>query len=199
MTPSASTVPVGPPLACAVQGRGEIAVALIHGRNCDSSHWGAQLGARALRAIGADTPQQLGPQLPPDQLEARLAPLRQDFAGTVRGFVLGSFFVPQSDPALQEPIANAMAAAHPEVGVPALLGLNDWYAPAPAARFADPVVLLNAAQPPGQRPQVAATLSRLEERTFDGVGHFLMMEAPGPFNAVPLEEPAELRAAAATR
>jgi pimeloyl-ACP methyl ester carboxylesterase len=117
---------------------------------------------------------------------------RQDFPAAVTGFVEGNFFVPQSDPALIRRIVGTMSSARPGVGVPALEGLLSWDWKTAFAGFDVPLLLLNAAQPPTGPEPLTRLAPGVRVRTFDGVGHFLMMEQPQPFNVVLLEELARL-------
>jgi pimeloyl-ACP methyl ester carboxylesterase len=126
------------------------------------------------------------------RLEPLLAPFRQDFRAAVSGFVAGNFFVPQSDPALVQRIVGTMSSARPEVGVPALQALLTWDWRTAFEGFDVPLVLLNAAQPPTELRTLATLVPGVRVRTFDGVGHFPMMEQPQPFNVVLLEELARL-------
>ncbi len=126
------------------------------------------------------------------RVEPLLAAFRQDFRAAVTGFVEGNFFVPQSDPALVRRIVGTMSSARPAVGVPALEGLLTWDWKSAFAGFDVPLVLLNAAQPPTGREPLEQVAPGVRVRTFDGVGHFLMMEQPQPFNVVLLEELARL-------
>ena len=151
-----------------------------------------RLGSRVVGVIGVDTLPDVGTRLPPEEWERRLAPFRADFPGAVRGFVSQAFFTPATTPALRTRILDTMSSARPDVALPAIVGLNDWDPAAAFAGFDVPLVLLNATS---SRTNVEALL-RLAPgarvRTFDGVGHFLMMEQPQPFNAVLLEELARL-------
>jgi pimeloyl-ACP methyl ester carboxylesterase len=152
-----------------------------------------RLRGRVIGVIGVDT---LREDYFGDRSTARVEPLlaafRQDFPAAVTGFVEGNFFVPQSDPALVRRIVGTMAAARPEVGVPALERLLTWDWKAAFAGFDVPLLLLNAAQPPTELATLLTLVPGARVRTFDGVGHFLMMERPQPFNVVLLEELARL-------
>lgn len=126
------------------------------------------------------------------QLEPLLAPFRRDFPAAVSGFVQGNFFVPQTDPALARRIVGTMSAAKPGVAVPALEALLTWDWKRAFDGFDVPLLLLNASQPPTELRTLATLAPATRVRTFDGVGHFLMMEQPQPFNVVLLEELARL-------
>jgi pimeloyl-ACP methyl ester carboxylesterase len=151
-----------------------------------------RLKGRVVGVIGVDSLRGLGSAFGPAELEQRLAPFRADFRGAVTGYVEGAFFTPQTDPALRARIVNTMASARPEVGLPAIRQLNDWDYRTAFAGFDVPLVLLNAAQPPTELGALAGLAPGTRVRTFDGVGHFLMMEQPQQFNVVLLEELARL-------
>jgi pimeloyl-ACP methyl ester carboxylesterase len=152
-----------------------------------------RLRGRVVGVIGVDT---LRENFFGDGSVARVEPLlaafRQDFRTAVTGFVEGNFFVPQSDPALIRRIVGTMSSARPGVGVPALEGLLSWDWKTAFAGFDVPLLLLNAAQPPTELATLATLVPGARLRTFDGVGHFPMMERPQPFNVVLLEELARL-------
>jgi pimeloyl-ACP methyl ester carboxylesterase len=148
-----------------------------------------RLGTRAIGVIGVDTMQDLdAPRLSPEEAEKRLAPFRADFPGTVTAFVTGAFFTPATSPALRERILKTMSSARPEIAVPAIQGLNDWDSAAAFAGLRAPVLLLNAAATPTNRAALERRSPGARVRTFEGVGHFLMMEQPQVFNVALLEE-----------
>jgi pimeloyl-ACP methyl ester carboxylesterase len=151
-----------------------------------------RLGGRVIGVIGVDTLHGLGEPSRSADLEQRLAPFQADFRGAVASFVEGAFFTPQTSPALRARIVNTMSSARPEMGIPAIRQLYAWDPRAAFAGLDVPVVLLNAAQPPTDVAALAALAPGARVRTFDGVGHFLMMEQPQPFNVVLLEELARL-------
>lgn len=151
-----------------------------------------RLQGRVVGVIGVDTLRSVGTRLEPAELEQRLATFHADFPGAVRTFVESAFFTAQTDPALRARIVNTMSSARPEAAVPALRQLNDWDFRRAFAGFGAPLLLLNAAQPPTQLDALAGLAPGARVRTFDGAGHFLMMEQPQPFNVVLLEELARL-------
>lgn len=151
-----------------------------------------RLGDRVRGVLGVDTFWTVGlPSPPVAEFEARVAPFHADFAASVRGFVLQSFFLPDADPALRERIAADMAAGDPAAGLAAMRGFSFWDG---AAAFADlaerglPVTAINAAMTPIDEGGIRSIAPLFKLRRVEGVGHFLMMERPEAFNAILREE-----------
>jgi pimeloyl-ACP methyl ester carboxylesterase len=151
-----------------------------------------RLGDRVVGVVGVDTLRTVGSGWGPEELERALAPFRADFGRAVTSFVDASFLSPATTEALARRIRTTMGSARPEMGIPAIVALNDWYLRADFAGYSAPLVLLNAAQPPTAMAPLLARVPGARVRTFDGVGHFLMMETPQPFNVALLEELARL-------
>jgi pimeloyl-ACP methyl ester carboxylesterase len=85
-----------------------------------------------------------------------------------------------------------MSSARPQAGLPSIRQLNDWDYRTAFAGFDVPLLLLNAATPPTVLGPLEQLAPGVRLRTFDGAGHFLMMEQPQSFNVVLLEELARL-------
>jgi pimeloyl-ACP methyl ester carboxylesterase len=155
-----------------------------------------QLGSRVRAIFGVDTFKNIGgPPPDPAQTEARLQFFADDFVGTTTNFVTQTFFRDDADPALKARIAADMAASDPRVGISAIRGLNDWDGvialDALRAVHSEPLPILAV----NSRHGSPTDLARLQQiypafglREMDGVGHFLMMEQPGEFNTLLIEE-----------
>lgn len=114
--------------------------------------------------------------------------LRGDFAVRTRALVRQAMFTAASPPGLADSVADAMAAAAPEIAMPALDGLVEWAqtrAVTAVPALMVPAGLIMAA---GGR-QATAGFQRLRGDRPDlgveeipGVGHFLMLESPAAFN-----------------
>ena len=85
-----------------------------------------------------------------------------------------------------------MAAAPPEVGVPALQALNEWDGAPVMARIRVPIVTINADYgPPSPESVIRGFAPGFRAVIVPGSDHFLMMSDPGRVNPI-LE--AEIRA-----
>lgn len=151
------------------------------------------LGDRVTGLIGVDTFKGVGlPKPPAAETAARLAQLRADFPGVTRNLVAGMLFRPDSDPALVRRVADDMASAPPEVGVPALQALNDWDGAPVMGRIRAPIVTINADYgPPTPEAVIRGFAPGFRAVVVPGSDHFLMMSDPARVNPI-LE--AEIRA-----
>jgi pimeloyl-ACP methyl ester carboxylesterase len=114
------------------------------------------------------------------EVEAHVAPFRADFAATTRDFAR-SLFATGADRALVDGVADAMAAAPPDIGL-ALLAATWHHAPKVPALLAElalPVVAVNAPHPLAN----AESMRRrgVEVIEMPGGGHFPMLEQPQAF------------------
>jgi pimeloyl-ACP methyl ester carboxylesterase len=114
-----------------------------------------------------------------------VARLQRNFAGTTRGFVR-SMFIATSDSALASSVATKMVAGNSAVGISATQSMFEWYRDSA-------VTVLNRVRQPmwtiNSREYVGIDVERLHQQVpglrvtiMDGVGHFLMLEAPSVFN-----------------
>lgn len=151
------------------------------------------LGDRVAGLIGVDTFKAVGlPKPPASDTAQRMAQLRADFPGTTRGMVAGMLFRPDSDPALVRRVADDMAAAPPEVGVPSVIALNEWDGPPVMRRIRAPIVTINAdLGPPTPESVIRGFAPGFRVVVVPGSDHFLMMSDPARVNPI-LE--AEIRA-----
>ncbi len=151
------------------------------------------LGERVAGLIGVDTFKAVGlPKPPADETAKRMTQLRADFPGMTRGIVAGMLFRPDSDPALVRKVADDMASAPPEVGVPSVIALNEWDGPPVMSRIRVPIVTINAdLGPPAPEAVIQGFAPGFRAVVVPGSDHFLMMSDPARVNPI-LE--AEIRA-----
>jgi pimeloyl-ACP methyl ester carboxylesterase len=140
-----------------------------------------RLGDRVAGLVWVDTYNTLGEPPTGDEIEAFLAPFREDFVTATRALVR-RLFTPDADAELVEWVAADMSAAPPEIAVDALehaVG-NERGILAGLRELTAPVVAIN----PDARPTDTEALRRHGMKTvlMSGVGHFLMMEDPDRFN-----------------
>ncbi len=115
--------------------------------------------------------------------------LRTDFAVRTRAFVRKALFLPTSPAALADSIADSMAAAPPEIALPAMDSMLAWARnrhDVAVTALRVPIGLIMAAggrttttrfqRSRGARPAIG--LAEVPD-----AGHFLMLEAPDAFNA----------------
>lgn len=135
---------------------------------------------RVILLVPVDTLQDVERKFAPDQIEAFLAPFRQDFPKATDAFIRG-FFPEGTDPALVDRVAKKAAAAPPEIAVAALAGLFGHDLPAALDQVKIPIHAINSDRYPtnleGNRRH-----ARFEVTLMAGVGHFPMMEAAVKFN-----------------
>lgn len=144
----------------------------------------ARLGGRCRLLLGVDTFTDAAfyTRRPEAEIEARLHPFSEDFAGAMQCMV-ARIMAPDAEPALVGWTAVQMAAAAPGIALPALRSLLAWDIGArwPARRCAAETI--NSAWLTEACAQVA-DLDGLRVHPLDGVGHFPMLEAPTRFNAL---------------
>lgn len=118
-----------------------------------------------------------------EQIEQLVGVVSEDFAQGVRGLV-GRMFLPGSDPALAEWVADDMSSADPEIGIDVLRHAisNEPNLLRLLPELTTPVVAIN-----GDYGQIdAESLERYGVRPvhMPGAGHFLMLEDPETFNRI---------------
>jgi pimeloyl-ACP methyl ester carboxylesterase len=115
--------------------------------------------------------------------------LRADFKNSTRAFVRKAMFLPTSPASLADSIADGMAAAPPEIALPAIDSLLAWsrdrQTAAAGALQAPTGLILVAGGSAGTTKFQRARGGRpnLGVAEVPGTGHFLMLEVPGAFNA----------------
>lgn len=144
-----------------------------------------QLGDRVIGIVGVDTFKDLGSTYSEDQILAIFEPFRADFTGATTEWVRVNGFVPTSDPALVERIAEDMSSGPSEVGLEAGAEMWRWLGQSSGdalRRLHAPLHLINS-----DVGQTDVAAGREYAASFDavlmsGVGHFVMMEDPETFN-----------------
>jgi len=115
--------------------------------------------------------------------------LRQNFAAGTRAFVRKALFLPTSPAGLADSISDAMAAAPPEIALPAIDSVLAWARDRQAAAVSAlpaPAGLImvsggRAATTKFQRSREGRSGLGVEE--VPGTGHFMMLEVPSAFDA----------------
>ena len=133
---------------------------------------------RVTRVVGCDayTYLEFYPRFDDRKVDEFLSSYRQDFPGSMtRG--IGAYFLPGGDAELRARVSGAMANAEPESAIATMENFLRWDLDASLARCPVPVAAINAGHflSPAMRERYGA---RMDIRTVDGVGHFLMLEKP---------------------
>lgn len=148
-------------------------------------HAARRLGDRVVGLVWVDAFRSLGdePQSPREEVAAFLAPFREAFGGAVERLVR-SMFAETADRDLVDGIAAGMAAANQEVALGCLRYARNRQPAILAAlpHIAARIVAIN----PDIGPTDVDSMRRhgVEPIVLEGVGHFLMIEAPDRFNPV---------------
>jgi pimeloyl-ACP methyl ester carboxylesterase len=141
------------------------------------------LKGRVVGLIWVDDYKDLGPPSPDAQIEAFAAQFRADFPG-MADKVVRSLFREDADPALVDRIAKDMASAPPQVGASSIESSFKYAKEIPGAlaELKLPVIAINA----DNGPTDVESLARhgVKAVVMQGVGHFLMLEDPGRFDAL---------------
>jgi len=142
------------------------------------------LPGKVIGLVGVDTLQDVEKMMTEEQLEAFLAPMRQNYSTVTKAFVSNFLFVADSDSSLAERIAEDMASAPPEIAISSMSYLQRH----PKAERLDlvkvPLVCINSDRFPTNVEVDSRHAVSFELMTMTGVGHFPHMEKPDEFNAL---------------
>lgn len=144
------------------------------------------LPERVIGVIGVDTFGDLGaPVRSAAEIEARIAPMREDYIGYIHDFVPKRFFGPGANPALVRRVADDMALAPPEVAIPASAALLGYDATPTLAQLHVPVRAIDTELTgPLELERIRRVVPGFHATVMPGLGHFPMMEDPAAFNRV---------------
>lgn len=148
-------------------------------------HAARRLGSRVAGLVWVDAFRSLGNEQAssPAEIEAFVAPFREDFSAAVDRFVR-SLFGESADVDLVDRVAASMAATHREAALACLPRARNRQPPILDAllHISAPIVAINPDS--GSTDLDSMRRHGVEPIVLDGVGHFLMMEAPDRFNPV---------------
>jgi pimeloyl-ACP methyl ester carboxylesterase len=145
-----------------------------------------RLNDRVVGVVGVDTFNDLSRSYSDEEVQGFVQGFQEDFAEAVRG-VVGTMFVPDSDPELASWITEDMASADPTVGMGALEGMIVWYNNESRAALRElpaPLRLVNSDYNPTNVEAGREAVPSFDAVFMSGVGHFVMMEDPETFNAL---------------
>lgn len=153
-----------------------------------------RIGDRVSGIIAVDSLTTIGqPPVSAREVTMRLKPFRDDFIGYTRQFVSANFFTKDADPAFIRKVADDMSLSPPEVAIPAIEALMrmDYDTVLPDIHV--PVVAINSDHGGAtDEERIRKSLPTFSAVVIPNTGHFLMMEAPGEFNPVLLQQLAKL-------
>ena len=144
------------------------------------------LADRVVGVIGIDTLQELGWNLPQNQIDGFMKPMEADFYGVTKKFVK-TMFPAGADTALVRQVSEDMASAPAEVGISAMRHMLKHDLKPTLARLNVPIWCLDANQNPVDFQAWSIYKPGYTAILMEGVGHFLFMERPGEFNTKLLE------------
>jgi len=138
---------------------------------------------RVVGMIWLDTYKQLGKERSPEMVRARIARFSGNFRDSTRAFV-HQLFLPTSNPALVEWVANDMSSAPPDIALAVMYHSFSYNNVMPHTLEAMklPLIAIN----PDNSPTDTASMTRYgaEVMIMPGVGHFVMMEDPRRLNQI---------------
>ena len=143
------------------------------------------LGDRVKLIVGVDTFNDVEARYSEEEIEAVSATFRTDFSATTREWARSQAFLPTSDSALVEQVADDMSSAPAAVASGAIEGMFRWSNDESAAALRDvrvPIVLINSDYRPTNVDLGREYVSSFDVVLMSGVGHFVMMEDPETFN-----------------
>lgn len=144
-----------------------------------------QLEGRVIGIIGVDTFNTIGAPAPTrPQIDAILKPFEADFIGHTRELVTQHLFAPGANRALADKVAYDMSLAQPRSALPALRALFEYDFTEPLKDIPVPIIAIDSdLGEPVNEARIRKVLPKFRAVVIPGVGHFLMMEDPGRFNA----------------
>jgi len=142
--------------------------------------------ARVVGVIGIDTLQDMGLTMPPQQREAFVAPMRDNFSEAARNFVR-QMFTEDADSNLVTRVAADMSSAPPEIAVPAFEEVLQHDLRPALQEVKVPIHCINNDFWPTNTEGNKALAASYELTVMSNSGHFPFLERPEEFNRL-LEE-----------
>jgi pimeloyl-ACP methyl ester carboxylesterase len=119
----------------------------------------------------------------PEETAQFVAALRADYRGAAGGFSQKFLFAEKGDPAFAEKVMADIFTLPPETSI-AILERTWAYDPRPALETVKvPIVAVNADKFPTRLDHARRYAPQFDALIVEGVGHYLMREAPAAFNA----------------
>jgi pimeloyl-ACP methyl ester carboxylesterase len=142
------------------------------------------LKSRVVGIIGVDTFKSIGAPRPSKaQVDAIMKKFEADFIGQTRSIVTTHFFAAGANEDLKRKIAYDMSLASPRTAIPSMRAVMEYDFTAPLKEISVPIVAINSnLGEPVNEARIRKVLPKFRQVTFEGAGHFLMMEDPARFN-----------------
>jgi pimeloyl-ACP methyl ester carboxylesterase len=148
-----------------------------------------RIGERVIGIIAVDALKSVGlPPAPQAEIDKRVAPFRSDFIGSVRKYVNEELFEPGADPVLVQKVAYDMSLEPPEVAVPSLQSLLSMDFKGLLPQIHVPVLAINSDLGATDESRIRKSIPGFKATVIPHTGHFLMMEVPGKFNPILLQD-----------
>jgi len=118
-----------------------------------------------------------------DQIQAILAPLRENFRENMKQFV-HDMFTKDADRMLVDEIASDMSSKDASMAIPSGEATIRYHEGDAFDKLSVPVRCINCDMEPADYDSARRHLRDFGETTMKGVGHFLMLERPDEFNTI---------------
>lgn len=176
--------PDGVEIAATVHSVGEPTVVLVHGWMCDQTYWETQVPALA-EHFGVDTLQDVDAAFDPEEAEAIIGALKQDFIAACDSLVR-SMFVEQSGDALMDHVAADMCGGPGNIGTALIQDYINYDLASAMQNAGVPIRCINADKWP-TNIEANRKYADYDAVILKGYGHFLMQEAPDELNRALIE------------
>jgi pimeloyl-ACP methyl ester carboxylesterase len=148
-----------------------------------------RIGERVIGIIAVDALKSVGlPPVPQAEIDKRVAPFRTDFIGSVRKYVTEELFEKGADPVLVQKVAYDMSLEPPEVAVPSLQALLSLDFGNLLPQIHVPVLAINSDLGATDEARIRRSIPGFKASIIPHTSHFLMMEVPGKFNPILLQD-----------
>jgi pimeloyl-ACP methyl ester carboxylesterase len=148
-----------------------------------------RIGPRVIGVIAVDALRSVGmPPLTAAEIEAKVAPFRDDFVGATRSLVTERLFEKGADPLLVQKVAYDMSLRSPAVAVPTLAKLLSFDLATVLPSVHVPVYAINSDLAPTEADRIRKSLPDFTLDVLPHTGHFLMLEAPERFNPLLMKD-----------
>lgn len=144
-----------------------------------------RLKDRVVGVIGVDAFKQANEVPSAEEAREFWRPLRDNFASQIMEVAPRLFFTRESAPELVQAVSRDLAAAPPRVAVPSGISLSRYDGAKGLRRVRKlPVTLINSTYQPTDAKALTEAHPDVKLVQMDGVGHFVMLEAPERFNTL---------------
>lgn len=150
-----------------------------------------QLKEKVIGLVGADTYQGLEDEMTKEQIDQFMKPFKENFVLKTKEFVK-TMFPQTADSTLINRIADDMSSAPPQVAISAMQNLFSYNAFKALKDVNASIISINCDRYPLNVEETRKHTKSFDVKMMNGVGHFVMLEDPGKFNALLQESIDEL-------